>query len=328
MATLTLGQGAASTGREIFTAATQDSAVGGRMERGSASAAGFIEHRNARHHRGGRTRSAFSEPLRSVAMGLVAWVALGYGERRRRRQAPRAALCRVATLSARYGRSARGEVGAVGPCPALGEAEKGSADTAARREGCRGSATVGSVSDLSASQTNSTVLTARGVALTAIACALILGAGAYSEQPASAAARKASAKPTSELIPTGVRVVQITRARHGRAPSLSITLTSRARCANDDHDDRPAPKRPSRHGRFRRPRHPREFSPLVTLTFRASARGAVLAQASQAVNASAGPPCQPMGLSIRGHSEPSLAGGLAFLPKLGRLIGVKLGPVS
>src|SRR5271163_4506760 len=32
MATLTLYQGAASTGREIFTAATQDSAVGGRIE--------------------------------------------------------------------------------------------------------------------------------------------------------------------------------------------------------------------------------------------------------------------------------------------------------
>ncbi len=39
MATLTLGQGAASTGREMFTAATKDSAVGGRMKRESAPAA-------------------------------------------------------------------------------------------------------------------------------------------------------------------------------------------------------------------------------------------------------------------------------------------------
>jgi len=183
------------------------------------------------------------------------------------------------------------------------------------------------VSDLSASQTNSTVLTARGVALTAIACALILGAGAYSEQPASAAARKASAKPTSELIPTGVRVVQITRARHGRAPSLSITLTSRAKVQTTITMIDQLPSVHPGTGAFACPDIPVN-PPLVTLTFRASARGAVLAQASQAVNASAGPPCQPMGLSIRGHSEPSLAGGLAFLPKLGRLIGVKLGPVS
>jgi len=40
MATLTLGQGAASKGREMFTATAQDSAVGGRIEPASVSDCG------------------------------------------------------------------------------------------------------------------------------------------------------------------------------------------------------------------------------------------------------------------------------------------------
>jgi len=136
-----------------------------------------------------------------------------------------------------------------------------------------------------------------------------------------------ASRPASELIPTGVRVVQITRARRGQAPSLSITLTSRAKVqATIAMIDRLPSVHPGT-GAFACPDIPVN-PPVVTLTFRASARGAVLAQASQAVNASAGPPCQPMSLSIRGHAEPSLAGGLAFLRKLGRLIGVILVPAS
>ncbi|MGO9791453.1 MAG: hypothetical protein ACLQQB_10935 [Solirubrobacteraceae bacterium] len=52
-------------------------------------------------------------------MGLVAWVALGYLGLLLPAGMFAAALCRVATLSARYGRSARGEVVLWGRVPPL-----------------------------------------------------------------------------------------------------------------------------------------------------------------------------------------------------------------
>jgi hypothetical protein len=194
------------------------------------------------------------------------------------------------------------------------------------------------VSDLWARWTKGAVLAARLVAPSAIACALLLGAGsAFSEQHVLAAASRASvavrvhargaSRLASERIPGGVREVQIMRARRGRAPSLSITLTRRAKVQTTIAMIEGLATVPSGAGVYACPAIPVN-PPVVTLTFRASAGGAVLAQASQPVDATAGAPCQPMSLSIRGRSEPSLAGGLALLRQLGRLIGVTLVPMS
>jgi len=131
------------------------------------------------------------------------------------------------------------------------------------------------------------------------------------------------APPASGRIPAGVREVLITRARHGRAPSLSIVVTSREKVSTIiSMIDRLAAVKP---GVFACPAIPVN-PPVVTLRFRAKPGGPVLAQATQAVDPTAGAPCQPMILSIRGRAQLSLAGGVPFLRSLGRLIGVTLAP--
>jgi hypothetical protein len=194
------------------------------------------------------------------------------------------------------------------------------------------------VSDLWAPQTKGAILAAARRVLAATACVLLLSAsGIYSEQRVLTAASEASvavrlhtqgaSRLASSRIPAGVHEVQITRARHGQAPSLSITLTSPATVQRTiAMIDRLPTVQPGT-GVFACPAIPVN-PPVVTLTFRASTAGPVLAQASQAVDATAGAPCQAMSLSIRGRSEPSLAGGPAFLRRLGRLIGVTLVPMS
>ncbi len=194
------------------------------------------------------------------------------------------------------------------------------------------------MSDLWAPQTKGAILAAARRVLAATACVLLLSAsGIYSEQRVLTAASEASvavrlhtqgaSRLASSRIPAGVHEVQITRARHGQAPSLSITLTSPATVQRTiAMIDRLPTVQPGT-GVFACPAIPVN-PPVVTLTFRASTAGPVLAQASQAVDATAGAPCQAMSLSIRGRSEPSLAGGPAFLRRLGRLIGVTLVPMS
>ncbi|MGH2902024.1 MAG: hypothetical protein ACRDK7_00285 [Solirubrobacteraceae bacterium] len=121
-----------------------------------------------------------------------------------------------------------------------------------------------------------------------------------------------------------MRAVQVTRARRGHGPTLSTLITSpeKTRIVIAMIDELPS-VHPG--GVFACPDIPVN-PPVVVLRFRASKSGPVLARASQAVNATAGPPCQPMSLSVRGHARPSLAGGVAFLRRVGRLIGKTLVP--
>ncbi len=64
--------------------------------------------------------------------------------------------------------------------------------------------------------------------------------------------------------------------------------------------------------------------PTVTLTFRASAGGSVLAAASQTVMPAPTTACDPMRLTIEGRTQTPLLGGSAFLVSVGRLLGLKL----
>jgi len=133
-------------------------------------------------------------------------------------------------------------------------------------------------------------------------------------------------RPASERIPAGVREIDITRARRGQAPSQSIAVTDPEGVREVvSMLDGLATVPPT--GAVACPAIPVN-PPVVTLRFRATPAGPVLASASQAVDATAGPPCQPMGLSIRGRPQPPLAGGLAFLRRLRAIIGVTLTSTS
>jgi hypothetical protein len=133
-------------------------------------------------------------------------------------------------------------------------------------------------------------------------------------------------RPASERIPAGVREIDITRARRGQTPSLSIAVTNPERVREVvSMIDRLATVPPT--GTVACPAIPVN-PPVVTLRFRATPAGLVLASASQAVDATAGPPCQPMNLSIRGRPQPPLAGGPAFLRRLRGIIGVTLTSTS
>ncbi|MGA2322165.1 MAG: hypothetical protein ABSG95_15765 [Solirubrobacteraceae bacterium] len=133
-------------------------------------------------------------------------------------------------------------------------------------------------------------------------------------------------RPASERIPAGVREIDITRARRGQAPSLLIAVTNPERVREVvSMIDGLATVPPT--GAVACPDIPVN-PPVITLRFRATAAGLVLASASQAVDATAGPPCQPMNLSIHGRPQPPLAGGLALLRRLRAIIGVTLTSTS
>ena len=65
-------------------------------------------------------------------------------------------------------------------------------------------------------------------------------------------------------------------------------------------------------------------APRVTFTFRASAGGRVLAQASQNVVQGPTTSCDPMSLTIEGRSQTALLGGSGFLAAVGKLLGLAL----
>lgn len=133
-------------------------------------------------------------------------------------------------------------------------------------------------------------------------------------------------RPASERIPAGVREIDITRARRGQAPSLSIAVADPERVREVvSMLDGLATVPPT--GTVACPAIPVN-PPVLTLRFRAMPAGPVLASASQVVDATAGSPCQPMALSIRGRPQPPLAGGLALLRRLRGIIGVTLTSTS
>jgi hypothetical protein len=64
--------------------------------------------------------------------------------------------------------------------------------------------------------------------------------------------------------------------------------------------------------------------PVVTLTFRASKGGSVLAQATQIVMAGPVTPCLETQLHIDGHAQRELLGGAPLLEKLDEVLGTNL----
>lgn len=125
-----------------------------------------------------------------------------------------------------------------------------------------------------------------------------------------------------ELVPAGVHVVDVTRAATGQPPTLSLTVTDAAKV----HKivtliDRLPIAQP---GAWSCPALS-DQGQFVTFTFRASAGGPALAQASQAAWATEPTtPCDPMSFAVRGRGQTPLLGGAAVVHEVGRLLAVKL----
>jgi len=126
-----------------------------------------------------------------------------------------------------------------------------------------------------------------------------------------------------ERIPAGVGEVDVSSANPGRPPSLtrSVTDASQVRTIVTLIDALPIVQP----GAIACPMIMIN-GPTVTFTFRASAGGKILAQASQYA-AFPGPntACDPMRLSIEGRTQTPLLGGNGFVAAVGKLLGLKLG---
>jgi hypothetical protein len=132
----------------------------------------------------------------------------------------------------------------------------------------------------------------------------------------------AAAAAPGERIPAGVHEIDVTRGRPGHAPSLSLTVTSAGKVARIVAliDALPAVKPglviPC-------PMIPAN-APVVTLTFRASRGGSVLAQATQIVMAGPVTPCVATHLGVDGHAQRALLGGAPLLAKIDEALGTHL----
>jgi hypothetical protein len=66
-------------------------------------------------------------------------------------------------------------------------------------------------------------------------------------------------------------------------------------------------------------------TPTMTLTFRSSARGGVLAQATLAGNADVAGPCDDgITFTVHGSAQPELADDGHFLGRVGHVLGLRL----
>lgn len=127
-------------------------------------------------------------------------------------------------------------------------------------------------------------------------------------------------RPASERIPAGVHEVDVTRGASGKPPTVSVSITDarKVRAIVNLLDSLPIVQP----GEIACPFIPTN-GPRVSLTFRASAHGAALAQASQLALAFQGP-CNPVSLRIDGRSQTPLLAGSGFLAAVGKLVGRKL----
>lgn len=125
----------------------------------------------------------------------------------------------------------------------------------------------------------------------------------------------------AERIPTAVHEIDVSRGIPGRPPTLSQSVTDPSKVASIIKliDALPIVQ-------------PNAIEcpmilvngPTVTLSFRVSAGGSVLAQASQNVAQGPSSVCNPMRLSINGRSQTPLLGGSSFLAAAGKLLGLPL----
>lgn len=125
----------------------------------------------------------------------------------------------------------------------------------------------------------------------------------------------------AERIPAGVHDIDISRGAPGRPPTLSRSVTDASRVRSIVALINALPI--VQPGAIACPMIVLN-GPTVTLTFRASAGGSVLAAASQTVMPAPTTACDPMRLTIEGRTQTPLLGGSAFLVSVGRLLGLKL----
>jgi hypothetical protein len=131
-------------------------------------------------------------------------------------------------------------------------------------------------------------------------------------------------RPPSERIPAGVGEVDVTKAVPGEPPTVSLSV-SRPRLvgaivARIDRLPAAQPTTLSCPADTPAP-------PVATFTFRTGSGGAVLAQATEAVEQASplgeADACNPIALAIAGAGQPPLGG--SFLAPVSKLLGVDLG---
>ena len=129
-------------------------------------------------------------------------------------------------------------------------------------------------------------------------------------------------RPASERIPSQASVLDVSVARPGARPSLSLTVTDRTEVTKIAKTiDRLPTVQPIT---IACPDIQVDAA-AVTFTFRASSRGPTLAQASEPTSAS-GPlaPCEPMRFTIAGRTLTPLLGGATVVEEAQVLLGVTL----
>jgi hypothetical protein len=127
---------------------------------------------------------------------------------------------------------------------------------------------------------------------------------------------------TSANVPRGARLVDVVSAVAAQKPIVGVSVTDPAKVRqivawiNQMHRVRPgvAYACPLSIG----------VEPTVTLTFRAQARGAVLARASETDYGFGSGPCNPVNINVPGRDVRSLLGG-RLLERLQRLFSVSFG---
>lgn len=129
-------------------------------------------------------------------------------------------------------------------------------------------------------------------------------------------------RPASERIPSRASVLEVSMARPGARPSLSLTVTDRTKVTKIARAiDRLPTVQP-----LAIACPDIQFDvPTVTFTFRGSSRGPALAQASEPTSAS-GPlsPCEPMRFTLAGRGLTPLLGGATVVEQAQVLLGVTL----
>jgi hypothetical protein len=131
-------------------------------------------------------------------------------------------------------------------------------------------------------------------------------------------------RPVSERIPGNVREIDITSGPPGRAPEVSVTVTAAATVTKIVSLINSLPTlQPYA------PPHCPSFSadtPVVTLTFRATPVGQVVAQVTQLASPAVTTSCDPMSLTLFAKRQTPLLDGGAAIRTIQRLLGVRLAP--
>lgn len=152
-----------------------------------------------------------------------------------------------------------------------------------------------------------------------VALALTAGLAACGAAKTQTIRPPARATPPHGRVPTSARVLTVTRGYPGRAPSLSLTTTSRNKVQTIAAMlDRLRPAGP---GIVNCPNIP--VAPTVTFTFRTRQGEPALAQASTLASGPHGE-CPGVMFKIPGRARQDLSARPAFLRNAGRVLGAVL----